>query len=270
MTRFRAPRTHTLASVGNKVWRLELLKRAGFPIPTGGTIAFVGQHVTRNAIDRQFHPTTRRLPLWSIRSGAEVSMPGMMSTVLNAGWIPSLHRQYYDLATVDRIEDRWRKDFAEIGIKAEEIPTDYIGQIYAAVQGVQRSFYSERCTEYRKRHGIKLKGTAVSGRQMVFGLGPNSGTGVLFTQNPNTGENVPFGEWLPNAQGPDLVSGEVTPLPLHTLAEQMRSQYVKVASYGSKAAELFGCPQELEFTIENGKVWILQTRDAKMSPTVEV
>lgn len=235
------------------------------------------------------HPA---IPLVSVRSSAPVSMPGMMDTVLNLGLadaaVYAALRKYVgkanavDMAT--QFIEWWRVNafpfFPEL-FKAGHSPTEKnlkdalrgiqdsnetSQQIIEAVRVVAQSYRNDRAMVYRTVHGIAETGTAVVVQAMVFGNGPGiSGTGVLFTRDPTTGANAPVGEFLDNAQGEALVSGLVTPGNLSSMREAHPDLYAEVIEVGRKIERDVGYPQDVEFTIDNGKLWILQTRDLKRS-----
>ncbi len=153
-------------------------------------------------------------------------------------------------------------------------------QLEAAVRAVFRSWDNPRAKLYRKMHGIaEDAGTAVNIQAMVFGnLGDTSATGVAFTRDPSTGERRFFGEWLPNAQGEDVVAGTRTPRPLqpnpHTpglsLAEAMPKPFAELMELQAKLENHFRDMQDIEFTIENGRLFLLQTRNGKRSARAAV
>lgn len=156
------------------------------------------------------------------------------------------------------------KNLIEIRI-GRSFPQDVKQQLQGAIEAVFISWSSPRAKVYRKVHHIpEDQGTAVNVQSMVFGnMGETSGTGVLFTRNPSTGEDVMFGEFLMNAQGEDVVGGTRTPCPIAELQEAMPDAY-KELSLCAKQLELhYRDMQDIEFTIENGKLYLLQTRNAK-------
>lgn len=156
------------------------------------------------------------------------------------------------------------KNLIEIRI-GRSFPQDVKQQLQGAIEAVFLSWSSPRAKVYRKVHHIpEDQGTAVNVQSMVFGnMGETSGTGVLFTRNPSTGEDVMFGEFLMNAQGEDVVGGTRTPCPIAELQEAMPDAY-KELSLCAKQLELhYRDMQDIEFTIENGKLYLLQTRNAK-------
>ena len=159
------------------------------------------------------------------------------------------------------------KEFA-----GEDFPQDPIVQLIEAVKAVFRSWNNERAIYYRRINDIPSSwGTAVNVQEMVYGnSGENSGTGVAFTRNPATGEKALFGEYLINAQGEDVVAGIRTPSPIATLKDEMPEVYEEFASIAQKLEKHYKDMQDMEFTIENGKLFILQTRNGKRTARAAV
>ena len=149
--------------------------------------------------------------------------------------------------------------------KGEDFPTDPKVQLMEAVKAVFRSWDNPRANVYRRMNEIPYDwGTAVNVQAMVFGnSGDNSGTGVAFTRNPATGERKLFGEYLINAQGEDVVAGVRTPSPIAHLEEQMPDVYAQFAEIADRLEKHYKDMQDMEFTIENGKLYMLQTRNGK-------
>ncbi len=147
----------------------------------------------------------------------------------------------------------------------EEFPTDPKDQLMQAVEAVFSSWDNPRAIDYRRIHGISHSlGTAVNVQMMVFGnLGDDSGTGVAFTRNPATGEKEIYGEFLFNAQGEDVVAGVRTPLPISELEREMPEIYKQFTDICEKLEQFYHNMEDVEFTIEQGKLWMLQTRDGK-------
>ena len=147
----------------------------------------------------------------------------------------------------------------------EEFPEDPKVQLFGAINAVFRSWENPRAQYYRKLNGIPSSwGTAVNVQSMVYGnMGNTSGTGVAFTRNPATGENKLYGEYLINAQGEDVVAGIRTPEDIETLKEKMPDCYDQFVSTSLKLENHFKNMQDIEFTIENGKLYLLQTRNGK-------
>ena len=149
--------------------------------------------------------------------------------------------------------------------KGVDFPSDPKVQLMEAVRAVFRSWDNPRANVYRRMNEIPYDwGTAVNVQAMVFGnSGQNSGTGVAFTRNPATGENVLFGEYLINAQGEDVVAGVRTPSPISQLKNDMPEVYEEFAQIANKLEKHYKDMQDMEFTIENGKLYMLQTRNGK-------
>jgi len=237
--------------------------------------------------------------LVSVRSGAAVSMPGMMDTVLNLGITDevqaTLARLSGDAAFARQTHCRFIHQFGATVLKAdidepgpdadpaavreevrrdtgEEVPTDPHEQLRAVIKTVFGSWSSRRAKAYRKHWGIAEDGgTAVVIQAMVFGnLGADSGTGVLFSRNPLSGDPEPYGEWLPRGQGEDVVSGTHDPLPLGELAAAMPASHERLLADAKLLEREHGDIQDIEFTVERGELWLLQTRAAKRSPQAAV
>ena len=149
--------------------------------------------------------------------------------------------------------------------KGVDFPSDPKVQLMEAVRAVFRSWDNPRANVYRRMNEIPYDwGTAVNVQAMVFGnSGQNSGTGVAFTRNPATGENVLFGEYLINAQGEDVVAGVRTPSPISQLKNDMPEVYEEFATIANNLEKHYKDMQDMEFTIENGKLYMLQTRNGK-------
>ncbi|MDR2973753.1 MAG: pyruvate, phosphate dikinase, partial [Propionibacteriaceae bacterium] len=147
----------------------------------------------------------------------------------------------------------------------EEFPTDPIDQMFGAIKAVFRSWNNPRAIYYRRMNDIPGDwGTAVNVQSMVFGnLGDTSGTGVAFSRNPATGEKGLFGEFLMNAQGEDVVAGVRTPMPISQLQEQNPAVYDQFVSIVEKLEKHYKDMQDMEFTIEDGRLYMLQTRNGK-------
>ena len=160
---------------------------------------------------------------------------------------------------VERFKEFYR---AELG---EDFPTDPRTQMMEAIEAVFRSWNNERAIYYRRQNDIPSDwGTAVNVQMMVFGnMGDGCGTGVAFTRNPATGENKLFGEFLMNAQGEDVVAGVRTPNKIDQLAEISPEAYKQFVEICSKLEKHYKNMQDMEFTIENGKLFMLQTRNGK-------
>ena len=153
--------------------------------------------------------------------------------------------------------------------KGEEFPTDPAVQLMEAIKAVFRSWDNPRANVYRRMNDIPYSwGTAVNVQPMVFGnLNDKSGTGVAFTRNPATGEKALFGEYLINAQGEDVVAGIRTPSKISKLQEDMPQVYEQFVDIATRLENHYRDMQDMEFTIENGKLYMLQTRNGKRTAT---
>ncbi len=151
-------------------------------------------------------------------------------------------------------------------------PDDPYRQLRAAIEAVFASWDSPRAIAYRSHHGLDDRGgTAVVVQAMAFGnLNSNSGAGVIFSRNPMTGANAEFGEWLPGGQGDDVVSGTVDVEPIAALRDHMPAVYDELVSAARSLEQLTADVQEIEFTIQDGTLWLLQTRAAKRSAQAAV
>jgi pyruvate,orthophosphate dikinase len=277
--------------LGGKAWSIQRMQNLGVPVPP----AFV---ITTEVCER-FYANGRRLPddlkqslpaamrwleetsgrgfgdgtrplLVSVRSGASISMPGMMDTLLNLGINAeveqALARQSRSAEFAGQLSSRFQHQYRRIvGIEA---PGDPWQQLHAAIGAVFDSWQSQRAKDYRRDRNLpNLGGTAVTVQTMVFGnLDDNSGTGVMFTRDPISGDPNPYGEWLLRGQGEDLVSGQTTPQPLELLARQLPGVYAELLEVGRLIERDCRDVQDIEFTVESGKLWLLQARAAKRSP----
>ena len=236
--------------------------------------------------------------LLSVRSGAAISMPGMMDTVLNLGiddateaalaaesgepgFARDTHRRFLELfagivlkappVNLDPDADpaSWR---GAIAAAAAPVPSDPREQLLAAVGAVFDSWNSRRARKYRQHNGIPDDlGTAVTIQAMVFGnLDEASGTGVLFSRNPLTGERSPFGEYLAKAQGEDVVSGKFTPLPLDAMRERSPEAHAALLAASQRLEADSREMQDIEFTVQRGELFLLQARAAKRAPLAAV
>ena len=344
--------------LGGKGANLAEMSNLGLPVPPGFTITtevctYYYQHGGQYPpeLEPQVQEALRKVEeilgkkfadpdnplLFSVRSGARISMPGMMETVLNVGLttrtIPGLIKQtnnerfvydsyrrliamYSDVvmekaAGIEPEEDNGvrvqlegllqalkdRKgyksdtdltadDLKELTaqmkervkeVLGKEFPDDPHAQLWGAISAVFQSWNGKRAVAYRRIEGIPDEwGTAVNVQSMVFGnTGERSATGVAFTRDPATGENYFYGEWLTNAQGEDVVAGIRTPYALNmrskrenneqfpSLEEAMPEIYRELEGYRTKLEQHYRDMQDLEFTIEDGKLWMLQTRVGK-------
>ncbi len=233
--------------------------------------------------------------LVSVRSGAAVSMPGMMDTVLNLGMTDpveeGLARLSGDAAFARETHVRFVHEFGHTVLGAdldppgddatadevraevrtdtgEDVPAEPLDQLRAAVLAVFRSWSSRRAIAYRRHWKIPEDGgTAVVVQAMVFGnLGEDSGTGVLFTRDPLNGSPEPFGDWLPGGQGEDVVAGTHDPLPLAAFHAQLADAHDELIRAGRLLEREHGDIQDVEFTVERGRLYLLQARAAKRAP----
>ncbi|HEU5326239.1 MAG TPA: pyruvate, phosphate dikinase, partial [Candidatus Limnocylindria bacterium] len=209
--------------------------------------------------------------LVSVRSGAPVSMPGMMDTILNLGLTADGVRglaaatgdERFAADCLLRLRDGYR---AVIG--ADEPPDDPWEQLREAIEAVFRSWNSERARAYRRREGIdESLGTAVTVQAMVFGnRGTDSGTGVLFTRDPSTGVAEPYGDVMFDAQGEDVVAGAHEPQPIAALDERLPAVAEELRRHAARLERHVADLCDIEFTIEQGRLWMLQVRAGKRSP----
>lgn len=209
--------------------------------------------------------------LVSVRSGAPVSMPGMMDTILNLGLNDDTAA---GLAAVTGDEGfakdclaRFTTMFSAI-VGTQTVPDDPWEQLRLAIEAVFRSWNSERAKAYRAVEGIPDElGTAVTVQVMVFGnRGERSGTGVLFTRNPSTGERAPFGDVMFGAQGEDVVAGRHHTEPIAVLDERDPTVASDLWRYAGDLEQHYADMCDIEFTVEQGQLWMLQVRTGKRSP----
>jgi pyruvate,orthophosphate dikinase len=327
--------------LGGKGANLAEMARIGLPVPGGFTIttdvcveyykngrvypaALKGQIATAIKIcekesGKKFGDQKNPL-LFSVRSGARESMPGMMDTILNLGlndktvealkvksgngrFAYDCYRRFVQMYgdVVMGVQSRTENEpdpfehalhlvKKEVGVTVDSdlteennkevikrfqklikdrtggaFPQDVQKQLDGAVSAVFNSWENERATLYRQKYGIPAEwGTAVNVQLMVFGnLGDTSATGVAFTRDPANGENVFYGEYLINAQGEDVVAGVRTPFPIAQLADDMPKSHKELSVVRKKLEKHFGDVQDFEFTIEDGKLYMLQTRNGK-------
>jgi len=246
--------------------------------------------------------------LFSVRSGASVSMPGMMNTILNLGLndeiaeglanktdnprfaydsyrrfiqmfadvvlgvdghlfedeIEKYKAEHNKVLDVDMTAEDWQAIIAIYKTLAD-FPQDPFVQLKLAVEAVFLSWYTPRANVYREMNNIpESLGTAVNVQAMVFGnFGDDSGSGVAFTRNPSTGEHLFFGEYLFNAAGEDVVAGIRTPLQIESLNEQMPEVYKELFETQALLESHYRDMQDMEFTVQEGKFYMLQTRSGK-------
>ncbi len=328
--------------LGEKGANLAEMSRIGLPVPFGFTITTEAcsryyeenktiaddiraeiaekirdlEHVTGKTFGSRENPL-----LVSVRSGAAVSMPGMMDTVLNLGlndesteglalltgsrrFALDSYRRFIQMfgdvvlgipkAKFDRIFDGQKaKTHAkfDVDLTSEDLeavirayrkmveaesgkpfPQDPKQQLLAAIQAVFRSWNNDRAILYRRLNGIPAKiGTAVNVQSMVFGnMGAASGTGVAFTRNPVTGENKIYGEFLVNAQGEDVVTGIRTPLGIEKMVDFFPEAYKSFIRIAELLEKHYKDMQDMEFTIENHKLYMLQTQSGKRTAQAAV
>lgn len=219
--------------------------------------------------------------LLSIRSGAVASMPGMMDTILNLGINKDVAGHLGRLTNNPKFADDTLHRFTESYNKlVGHDGSNLKAQLIFAIKAVIDSWMSPRAVAYRKIHHISDEhGTAVNIQAMVFGnMGDTSGTGVLFTRNPSSGKKALYGEFLLNAQGEDVVSGIRTPMPISptkkhpggSLYETMPDIYHELEKICALLENHYADMQDIEFTIENGTLYILQTRSGKRTARASI
>ena len=332
---FKEAKGNNKALFGGKGANLAEMTKIGLPVPQGFTITteactkyYEDGRMINEGIVAQIYQKLAQIEkitgkkfgdvnnplLVSVRSGARVSMPGMMDTILNLGLNDEVveglarltnnprfaydsYRRFIqmfsdvvmqqDKSKYERILDdikekkgvKFDKDLTAEDLKEivklfkklykesqkQEFPQDPKVQLIEAVKAVFRSWDNERANVYRRMHDIPYNwGTAVNVQSMVFGnMGEDSGTGVAFTRNPSTGENALYGEYLMNAQGEDVVAGIRTPQPIAKLEEQNPEVYKEFVAIATKLENHYKDMQDMEFTIERGKLYMLQTRNGK-------
>ena len=323
------------ALFGGKGANLAEMTKIGLPVPQGFTITteactkyYEDGRMINDAIKAQIEEKLAQIEkitgkkfgdpsnplLVSVRSGARVSMPGMMDTILNLGLNDKVveglakltnnerfaydsYRRFIqmfsdvvmqqDKSKYERILDeikekkgvKFDKDLTADDLKEivklfkklykdsqkTEFPQEPKVQLIEAVKAVFRSWDNDRANVYRRMHDIPYNwGTAVNVQSMVFGnMGDDSGTGVAFTRNPSTGENALYGEYLMNAQGEDVVAGIRTPQPISQLEKQNPEVFAQFVAICKKLENHYKDMQDMEFTIEKGKLYMLQTRNGK-------
>ena len=320
--------------LGGKGANLAEMSRIGVPVPPGFTItteaciayqddksfpdgmwdqALKALKVVEEQTEKKFGDPANPL-LVSCRSGAKMSMPGMMDTVLNLGLNDKTAEGMVKLTENDRfVYDSYRRliqmfgsvvlgipdeEFEEVldtfkkeksaesdtdleaddlkaltvkykavvkKIKGFDFPQEPIKQLELATKAVFASWNAKRAIDYRRRANIPDDlGTAVNIVTMVFGnMGWNSGTGVAFTRNPGNGEKKLFGEYLMNAQGEDVVAGIRNTEPIQKMEDNLPEVFAQFQDITQKLEKHYNDMQDVEFTIENGKLWMLQTRTGK-------
>ncbi|MFG0327107.1 MAG: pyruvate, phosphate dikinase [Phycisphaerales bacterium JB037] len=328
--------------IGGKGANLADMTSIGLPVPPGFTITTtacaayndggqrlphglmneVGKHIAtlEKELGKKFGDNEKPL-LVSVRSGAAVSMPGMMDTILNLGLTDEsveglakatgnrrfaydayrrLLNMFGDVVmgvdhekfehAFDQLKSRYGvvndTDVPEEGLVelcqrykevyernvGQDFPQNPHKQLELAIEAVFKSWSSARAISYRRLSGITgLIGTAVNVQAMVFGnMGDDSGTGVAFTRNPSTGENKFYGEFLINAQGEDVVAGIRTPKPTEEMSKWNKKVYDQLLKIKTKLEKHYREMQDIEFTIERGKLYMLQTRTGKRTGAAAV
>lgn len=328
--------------LGGKGANLAEMTKIGLPVPFGFTVTTeactryyeegqtIGQDIVddiyvkladlENVSGKKFGDHANPL-LVSVRSGARISMPGMMDTILNLGLndesvegladltgnprfaydsyrrfmqmfgdvVMGISKSEYDVIFDGQKEKKGVKfdtelntdDLKEViaGYKelyrkeiGSDFPQDPKEQLMEAIKAVFRSWNTERAILYRQLNDIPDSiGTAVNVQSMVFGnMGDTSGTGVAFTRNAATGENKLFGEFLVNAQGEDVVAGIRTPQPIAEMAQAFPEVYAEFTRIADLLEKHYRDMQDMEFTVERGKLFMLQTRNGKRTAPAAV
>ncbi len=328
--------------LGGKGANLAEMSAIGLPVPPGFTItteacAYYHEHGGQwpEGLETQVREGIRHIEqlmeagfgdptnplLVSVRSGAALSMPGMMDTVLNLGIndrvveglarrtgnerfaydayrrfidmfgdvVMGVHHEHFE-AVLDALKkEKGVTEDTELDAEAlkelvrryKEVyrqhtgslfPEDPYEQLHRAINAVFESWNSERAIKYRQIHKIRgLLGTAVNVQAMVFGnMGERSGTGVCFTRNPATGENELYGEFLINAQGEDVVAGIRTPKSISEMKQVMPDLYEQLVRLARQLEEHYKNMQDIEFTVQEGRLFILQTRNGKRTGVAAV
>jgi pyruvate,orthophosphate dikinase len=328
--------------VGGKGANLAEMVSLGIPVPPGFTITteactafYANNEQWVEGLEEQVMENLAKLEksmgaklgdaenplLVSVRSGARVSMPGMMDTVLNLGlndvtvealakksgnprfaWdsyrrfihmygdvVMGVDHELFEAAIAKKRADEGVELDNELSVEALKdlvkeykaivqksvgtlFPDDPYEQLRGAIDAVFRSWNGARAIRYRQINHIPHDwGTAVNVQVMVFGnMGDNSGTGVAFTRDPSTGENVFYGEYLMNAQGEDVVAGIRTPNPISELKKGMPEIYAELERIYKLLENHYKDMQDIEFTIQEGKLYLLQTRTGKRTATAAV
>ena len=281
--------------IGGKAFGINAMLCLGLPVPPAfvlGTDECARYYATGRKLDddvraelraginslaselRQGFGDADRPLLVSVRSGAARSMPGMMDTVLNLGINARIEHGLRQLTgDADYAADTHRRFVAQFReVVGAEPPEDPWRQLETAVAAVFDSWKSPRARAYRRHHSIDEEGgSAVTVQAMVFGnLDDLSGTGVLSTRDPVNAASEPSGEWLPHSQGDDVVSGRRTPRPLADLAHLLPGVHSELMTAGAQLERTMRDVQEIEFTVESGRLWLLQTRSANRSGAAAV
>src|SRR5690349_9500198 len=293
------------------------MTRLGIPVPAGFTITTdacraymregglpaglddeVGEHIARleQTTRKRFGDESEPL-LVSVRSGAAISMPGMMDTILNVGlndvavgglatatgneaFAFDCYRRLIQMygETVDGVSfERGENDVDRLKAAyrqqtGNDFPQDAREQLRRAIIAVFDSWRSPRAHVYRRTYDIPDDiGTAVNVVQMVFGnKGDRSATGVCFTRDPSTGEQGVYGEYLVNAQGEDIVAGTRTPQPVEEMRERLPEAFAQLLDTMARLEQHYRDMQDIEFTVEEGTLYLLQTRSAKRTAAAAI
>ena len=305
--------------LGGKGIGLAEMTQLGIPVPAGFTIttdacrAYMASGGEVEGLDAEVDELIARLEektgkrfgdssdplLVSVRSGAAISMPGMMDTILNVGlndeavaglarstgndeFARDCYRRLIQMygETVDGIaHERFSVDDTverarEIYVQetGHDFPQDPREQLRSAIAAVFESWNSPRAQVYRRTYSIPDEsGTAVNVVQMVFGnKGEDSATGVCFTRDPSTGEQGVYGEYLVNAQGEDVVAGVRTPQPVEEMRERLPEAYGQLLETMAALERHYRDMQDIEFTVEEGRLYLLQTRTAKRTAAAAI
>lgn len=298
--------------VGGKAWSLWRMSQLGLRVPPSFVVTtqactayFKGDRTLPGGLTDELRTGIRTLEaelgrtfggserplLVSVRSGAAVSMPGMMDTILNLGindeveealaretgqpeFAAEVNRRFHAfygqlvLGCFEELGDLPDTAAVRAAISEESavpVPDDPWAQLEAAVGAIFASSRTRRAVAYREHHGISQDlGTAVTVQAMVFGNADDeSGTGVLFSRNPLTGRQEVFGEYLPRGQGEDVVSGKVSPLPLNDLADRTPVVHAELVRASDLLDREGRDAQDIEFTVERATLYLLQSRPAK-------
>jgi pyruvate, orthophosphate dikinase len=283
--------------LGNKGHGIDVMRRRNLPVPPAFCITtqvglryLADPNATMDEIwddvldgmswletdtSRTFGRGPRPL-LVSVRSGATHSMPGMMDTILNLGMNDAVEQALASpegAAFARDTHERFTNMYHRIvGGESDPVPADAYAQLRAGIDAVFASWNSPRAVAYRAHYGLDDRsGTAVVVQAMAFGNQvTNSGAGAFFSRNPITGANEPFGEWIPGGQGDDVVSGLVDVEPITALRDEQPAVYDELMDSARSLERLGSDMQEIEFTVEDGKLWLLQTRAAERSAQAAV
>ncbi|MFN8631423.1 MAG: PEP/pyruvate-binding domain-containing protein [Chloroflexota bacterium] len=230
-----------------------------------GLAAEIREHMTRleQIVGRRFGDAADPL-LVSVRSGAPVSMPGMMETILNLGLNRDTERGLAaasgDPEFARNCHDRFHALYRDV-VGVDVVPVDPWLQLRGAIEAVFRSWNGDKAKVYREHEGIsETLGTGVTVQAMVFGnLGDESGTGVLFTRNPATGESHLYGDVVFRGQGEDVVAGTHDTLPVSRLEERMPEVAAELHRYAERLERHYADARDIEFTIERRRLWMPRT-----------